>query len=306
MIFKVIHKTSYQYDSYVSYCHNLATLRPRDLPGQKLIDFQLEITPNPSEINERVDFFGNYITRFSIQEPHQELIVTSRSLIERNYQSITEKYNTDACRKPTMADALKYPHPLDYVALEANQYMLESPLIRKIAPEIRTYAAESFQANRSIFDAAKELMNRIFVDFQFVPGFSDVATPLHTVFNERKGVCQDFAQIAIACIRAVGLPARYMSGYIETLPPKGQEKLVGADASHAWFATFIPGFGWVDFDPTNNLIPENQHLVVAWGRDYFDIPPLKGVIYSNGHNVMTVSVDIREAEFGQKTLQNRM
>ncbi len=296
MIFRVIHKTSYKYDSYVGYCHNLATLRPRDLPGQKLLDFKLNIGPVASELNERVDFFGNYITRFAIQEPHQELIVTSESLIERDYQPITSQYKSGACKGPTMADTLTSLQRLGEGSLDANQYILESPLIRKIAPEIRAYSAESFQLNRSVFDAAKELMNRIYADFQFVPGFSDVATPLHTVFNERKGVCQDFAQIAIACLRAVGLPAKYMSGYIETLPPEGQEKLVGADASHAWFATFIPGFGWVDFDPTNNLIPENQHLVVAWGRDYYDVPPLKGVIYSNGNNVMTVSVDIREAE----------
>jgi len=297
MIFQVIHKTSYRYDNFVSYCHNLATLRPRDLTGQKLLDFDLQIKPTPSELTERTDFFGNNLTRFSIQEPHNELKVIAKSYIERDFQTITERYESDACRSVTMQQTINCLQKVTPECLDAKQYILESPLIRKIASEIRAYGAESFQLNRSVFEATKELMTRIYTDFQFVPGFSDVATPLHTVFAEKKGVCQDFAQIAIACMRAVGLPAKYMSGYIETLPPEGKEKLVGADASHAWFSTFIPGFGWVDFDPTNNLIPENQHLVVAWGRDYYDVPPLKGVIYSNGNNEMSVSVDIREAEF---------
>lgn len=299
MIFQVLHKTNYQYDNFVSYCHNMATLKPRNMEGQKLLDFKLEIGPQTSEISERLDFFGNHLTRFSIQEPHNQLKVVSKSIIERNYQDITARYQSDACRSVTMQQATVCMNSLTPECLDARQYILESPLIRKIAPAIREYGAESFQPNRSVFDAARELMQRIYTDFQFVPGFSDVATPLHEVFAERKGVCQDFAQIAIACIRSVGLPTRYMSGYIETIPPEGKEKLIGADASHAWFSVYIPGFGWVDFDPTNNLIPENQHLVVAWGRDYYDVPPLKGVIYSNGNNEMSVSVDIQEAQYEQ-------
>ncbi len=274
----------------------MATLKPRNLPGQQLVDFKLEIHPKPSEITERLDFFGNHLTRFSIQEPHDELKVISKSIIDRDHQAITQSYYSNASRQVTMNQAIEHLKALTPEILDARQYTLESPLIRKISPEIRNYGAESFQPNRSVFDAANELMQRIFTDFQFVPGFSDVATPLHEVFAEKKGVCQDFAQVAIACIRSVGLPARYMSGYIETIPPAGKEKLIGADASHAWFSIYIPGFGWVDFDPTNNIIPENQHLIVAWGRDYYDLPPLKGVIYSSGKNEMSVSVDIREAE----------
>jgi len=296
MIFKVSHKTSYQYDNFVSYCHNLATLKPRNFTGQTLLDFKLEITPSPSEIIERTDFFGNHVTHFSILEPHNELKVVAESYIDRSFEPVMQSYDSGASLKVSMKDTVEYLQKVTPDSLDARQYVLESPLIRKIAHEIRVYAAQSFEPNRPVFDAAKELMTRIYTDFQFVPGFSDVATPLHTVFAERKGVCQDFAQVAIACVRAVGLPAKYMSGYIETLPPIGQEKLIGADASHAWFSTFIPGFGWVEFDPTNNLIPLNQHLVVAWGRDYFDVPPLKGVIYSTGNNEMSVSVDIREAK----------
>ena len=300
MIFQVIHQTNYKYDNFVSYCHNLATLKPREQEGQKLLDYKLKIDPEPTEYSEQFDFFGNHLTRFSIQQPHNELKVVAKSYIERNYQAITKRYQSAACQDMTMSKAIKQMEALNPECLDARQYVLESPLIRKISSEVRAYGSESFSANRSVFDAAFELTKRIYTDFQFVPGFSDVATPLHTVFKEKKGVCQDFAQIAIACIRSVGLPARYMSGYIETIPPDGQEKLIGADASHAWFSIYIPEFGWVDFDPTNNLIPENQHLVVAWGRDYYDVPPLKGVIYSNGNNEMSVSVDIREAEYPPK------
>ena len=135
-------------------------------------------------------------------------------------------------------------------------------------------------------------MQRIYTDFDFVSGFTSISTPINEVMREKKGVCQDFAQIAIACIRSMGLPARYISGYIETVPPEGQEKLVGADASHAWFSIFIPSFGWVDFDPTNNQIPKNQHIVVGWGRDYYDVPPLKGVVYGSGKSELKVAVDI--------------
>ncbi len=296
MIYRVLHNTYYKYDNHVSYCHNLACLKPRSFDCQQLIDFRLEINPTPAEISEHTDFFGNTVTRFSIQEPHQELIVSAKSYISRSCNMPVLAYESETCQRTTMEASLFKMNGLEDDLLDAKQFVLESPLIRKIAPEIRAYGAESFHPKRSVFEAANELMTRIYTDFQFVPGVSDVATPLHTVFSEKKGVCQDFAQIAIACIRSQGLPARYMSGYIETIPPEGQEKLVGADASHAWFSIFIPGFGWVDFDPTNNLIPSDQHLVLAWGRDYFDVPPLKGVIYSSGNNEMTVSVDIRETD----------
>ena len=159
--------------------------------------------------------------------------------------------------------------------------------------EIKAYAKVSFKGKRSLYEASFELMQRIFTDFDFVSGFTSIATPLNMVMKEKKGVCQDFAQIAIACLRSVGLPARYVSGYIETLPPPGKEKLIGSDASHAWFSVYIPKFGWIDFDPTNNQIPKNQHITVSYGRDYYDVAPLKGVIYSNGENKMKVSVDIR-------------
>ena len=295
MIFNVKHTTKYEYNAPVIYCHNIATLRPRESKGQQLLDYKIQITPQPAEISERIDFFGNYITRFSIQAEHIELEVTTKSKIMRDYAQFQDSFFSEACRAITLDQALLALRSTDPAILDARQYILESIFIGRADHNIRDYAEASFKGNRSVFDAAFELMQRIYTDFQFVSGFTSISTPVAEVMKEKKGVCQDFAQIAIACIRSVGLPARYVSGYIETVPPKGKEKLVGADASHAWFSIFIPGFGWVDFDPTNNQIPMDQHIVVGWGRDYYDVPPLKGVVYGSGKSKLKVAVDIQAA-----------
>jgi len=255
MILSVIHTTSYKYVNSISYCHNLAILKPRTFKGQELLAYKLEISPNPTTFKENIDFFGNSVAHFSIEKQLKELMVTAKSKVKRSFKE------------------------------------QDNALISTIC--IKEYASISFRKNRSVFEASNELMKRIFTDFKFDPSFSTVATPINEVMKAKKGVCQDFAQVAIACLRAVGLPARYVSGYIETLPPPGKEKLVGTDASHAWFSVYIPDFGWVDFDPTNDQIPKNQHITTAFGRDYYDVPPLKGVIYGSGKNTMKVSVDIR-------------
>lgn len=296
MLFNVTHTTKYQYNAPVSYGHNIATLRPRKSKGQELLDYAIEISPEPAEISERIDFFGNYITRFSIQTEHKVLKVTTQSRIKREYAQFQEGFFSDACKSVTMKNALESLQSTSLDILDAKQYILESIFIKKMDAGIHEYARKSFQSNRSVFDAAFELMQRIYTDFDFVSGFTSISTPIREVMEEKKGVCQDFAQIAIACIRSVGLPAKYISGYIETLPPPGEKKLVGADASHAWFSIFIPGFGWVDFDPTNNQIPKDQHIVVGWGRDYYDVPPLKGVVYGSGQSKLKVAVDIARVE----------
>lgn len=295
MEFQVSHTTRYNYESGVTFCHNIATLKPKTMLGQTLVAYELEISPTPSEITERLDFFGNTITRFSIQKHHTELKVTAKSKIVRDYslQPDIEKSNT--AKAITLEDALKTLKINTPETIEVKQFILESIFIARISDDIKAYAEQSFKPNRSVFEAAYELMQRIYTEFEFDSEFSTIATPIHDVFKEKKGVCQDFAQLGIACVRAMGLPARYVSGYIETLPPPGKEKLVGTDASHAWFSVYIPTFGWVDFDPTNNQIPKNQHITVSWGRDYYDVPPLKGVIYSTGKNNMEVAVDIRPA-----------
>lgn len=297
MVFSISHTTEYSYTEEVVFCHNLAIIKPRFSPGQEVLDYSVAISPRPTELSERIDFFGNTITRFSIQEAHKELIVTATSKVKRDFTSIKESYFSESCKRVTLQEAIDALelHPTEY--FEAKQFVLDSILIKNSKNNISDYAQISFRKNRSVFEATYELMQRIFTDFSFVPGVTNVSTPIDEVMEEKKGVCQDFAQIAIACLRSVGLPARYISGYIETLPPPGKPKLVGADASHAWVAVFIPGFGWVEFDPTNNMIPENQHIVLGWGRDYYDVPPLKGVVYSSGKSELTVSVDIRPATF---------
>lgn len=294
MIFSITHSTEYTYQDFVSYCHNLLTLKPREHAGQELLEYSLEISPEPTEISDRQDFFGNNLTQFSIQNQHKKLEVIARSKIKRDFSKEFASYQSAACKSIDVKTAQEEFRTLDPERMDINQFVLESPLIRKYSDEIKEYALKSFQPDRSLFEAGYELMERIFTDFEYLPGFTNVATPLNDVIQHKKGVCQDFAQVAIACIRSVGLPAKYISGYIETLPPEGQEKLIGSDASHAWFAMYIPTFGWVEFDPTNNKIPNEQHIVVAWGRDYNDVPPLKGVVFSNGESMMKVGVDIRQ------------
>jgi transglutaminase-like putative cysteine protease len=305
MIFDLWHKTKYSYENGASFCHNITTLKPRSFKGQELLEYSLEINPTPTDISERLDFFGNTVTRFSIQQNHKKLIVIARSKVSRDYNLQIESNNPIEGKKITIEKALKLLKEVDPETIEARQFALLSPLISDISPEILAYAAKSFKPERSLYDASYELMHRIFTDFDFDPSFSTIATPLKEVMKEKKGVCQDFAQIAIACVRSIGIPARYVSGYIETLPPPGKEKLIGTDASHAWFSVFIPQFGWIDFDPTNDQIPKNQHIVVAYGRDYYDVPPLKGVIYSTGSSTMDVAVDLRPAKSNKTQSQSQ-
>ncbi len=293
MEFQLSHITTYNYESGVTFCHNIATIKPKTMLGQSLLEYKLEISPTPTEIIERLDFFGNTITRFSIQKHHTELKVSALSKVLRDYSLQPNIENSVSGKTITLEQALQALKINTPENIEIKQYILESIFINNISSDIKAYAEQSFKPNRPVFEAAYELMQRIYTEFDFDSKFSTIATPIHEVLKARKGVCQDFAQIAIACVRSVGLPARYVSGYIETLAPPGKIKLVGTDASHAWFSLYIPTFGWIDFDPTNNQIPKNQHITVAWGRDYYDVPPLKGVIYSTGKNKMKVAVDIR-------------
>ncbi|WP_343329741.1 transglutaminase family protein [Polaribacter staleyi] len=305
MIFDLWHKTKYSYENGASFCHNITTLKPKTFKGQTVLEYALEISPTPTDISERLDFFGNTVTRFSIQQNHEELVVIARSKVIRDYNLQIEGENLVEGKKVTVEESLKLLKGIQPDIIEARQFVLVSPLISDMSTVIKDYALVSFKPERSLYEASYELMQRIFTDFDFVAGFTNIATPLKEVMKEKKGVCQDFAQIAIACVRSMGLPARYVSGYIETVAPEGKEKLIGTDASHAWFSVFIPTLGWVDFDPTNNQIPKNQHIVVAHGRDYYDVPPLKGVIYSTGKSTMDVSVDLRPAKNHQSQQQSQ-
>jgi transglutaminase-like putative cysteine protease len=175
--------------------------------------------------------------------------------------------------------------------LEARYYLLDSPMVPAVN-ELAGYAQPSFLPNRPLVDVVRDLMQRIHSDFIYDPSFTTIATPLSDVLNHRRGVCQDFAHLAIACLRAYGIAARYVSGYVETRPEPGKSRIVGADASHAWFAVFIPGIGWLEFDPTNNTVPLDRHITLAWGRDYADVTPLKGIAYGGGQHTLSVSVSV--------------
>ncbi len=287
MKYTIQHTTAYTYLEPVSLCHNIARLMPRDTKGQICRDTIIQITPQPDRINEYEDFFGNKIIYFSIEKEHWELTVQVTSEVERKSGRVVSESGTsdsklDEQRKVISEDEL----------LDVKQYIFATPMT-SWNEEILIYASRSFTPDRSVFEAAEDLTKRIYTDFEYKPGHTTIATPLSVVIKERKGVCQDFAHLAIACLRSVGLSARYVSGYIETFSPEGVEKLIGSDASHAWFSVFIPEKGWVDFDPTNNSIVSDQHITIGWGRDYADIAPMEGIILSSGSHELTVSVDVK-------------
>lgn len=289
MQYQITHTTEYEYHQSVSLCHNVTKLILRNTNDQLCKKTVVKIIPQPDVMSEYKDFFGNHVMYFAIQQEHRHLKVTVSSQIEKKAASSS---TLNFYKGTTWEDVkLLIAEPSDD-NFDARQYIPETDITRS-TEEILQYTQQSFTHGRSMFDASAELMQRICKDFEFKPGFTTVATPLAVVIKERKGVCQDFAHFAIACMRSVGLPARYVSGYLETLAPPGKEKLVGVDASHAWFSVFIPNTGWIDFDPTNNILPADQHITIGWGRDYTDVSPLKGVILSSGPHQLHVSVDVR-------------
>lgn len=288
MKYRIVHRTEYRYASPVSQCHNLAHLRPRNLAVQQCLGHRLEIDPLPMDLAEHVDYYGNHVSYFSIQQPHHNLTVTATSEVEL----------TPASGAPPAADTAwdavraRLAEAQSEAIREHRQYVLDSPLVATGAA-LAAYATPSFPAGRPLLEAVHDLMNRIHHEFTYDQAFSTVSTPLSEVLTSRRGVCQDFAHLAIGCLRSLGLAARYISGYLETCPPPGEDKQRGADESHAWFSVFLPDVGWHDFDPTNNRVPLDQHIVTAWGRDYADVTPLKGVLFGGdpGHRP-EVAVDV--------------
>jgi len=289
MKYRIVHKTEYRYGITVSQCHNLAHLRPRNIPSQQCLGHRLQIDPLPIDLAEHEDYFGNHVSYFSIQQPHQALTVTATSEVE--LKSGNGQLTLDQ-GMPWDEVCMRLAAPVTETARENRQFVLNSPLA-SATPELSDYAMSSFQPARPLLEAVRDLMERVHNEFTYDPGFSTVSTPLAEVLARRRGVCQDFAHLAIACLRSLGLAARYVSGYLETLPPPGQRKQPGADESHAWFSVYLPDVGWHDFDPTNNKVPLDQHITTAWGRDYADVTPLKGVIFGGdpGHRPQ-VSVDM--------------
>jgi transglutaminase-like putative cysteine protease len=289
MKYTIRHKTAYAYLEPVSLCHNIARLVPRNTVDQTCTNTHIHISPKPDRINEYEDFFGNKVIYFSIEKEHRELTVQVTSEVDR--KTPHEKNCGD---DPGMSweNAVLLTNSYQDEMLEIKQYIFETPMT--VHDElIRNYALRSFTTGRPLCEAVLDLTRRIFHEFEYKPGHTTIATPLGILMKERKGVCQDFAHLSLSCLRSVGIPARYVSGYIETISPEGVEKLIGVDASHAWFSVFIPEKGWTDFDPTNNCRVSDQHITIGWGRDYSDIAPLEGIILSSGSHELAVSVDVR-------------
>lgn len=287
MNYRVTHTTKYHYSELVSLCHNEARITPRSFFNQTCLESNLTIDPTPTTYREREDFFGNRTAYFSIEQPHKILAVTSTSTVR-----IVPYSDNSNLSNITWQDVRDHVQTsLEPTLLEVKQYTLNSPMVI-CNDALKAYAEPSFPLGRPLIEAVQDLNTRIHAEFKYVPGFTTIATPLSTVLKHRRGVCQDFAHLAIGCLRSLDLPARYISGYLETLPPPGKERLVGADASHAWFSIYVPQHGWIDFDPTNNVMPSDQHITVAWGRDFADVTPLKGVILGSGKHDLEVSVDV--------------
>jgi transglutaminase-like putative cysteine protease len=286
-VYSIAHKTTYRYGDVVAVCHNEARLRPRQTPHQYCTQHQLSIKPTPRTLVERLDYFGNPTHYFEVEEGHQILEVASSSTVE--VAPGPSPFMTHSPAWEAVAQNIRQSS--DPITLDARSFALESPLIAK-SKEISDYAIRSFPPGRPWIEAIADLCRRIFEEFAFDPTATTVSTPIADVLHQRRGVCQDFAHLAIGCLRNVGLPARYVSGYIETEPPEGSARLVGADASHAWVATYAPELGWIDFDPTNNLLPADKHILLGWGRDYGDVTPLKGVVVGGGVHDLEVAVDV--------------
>lgn len=285
MTYRIVHKTTYRYKHPVSLGNHVGCLTPRSLPHHRCNRHNLRISPAPATLSERIDYFGNQLSVFMVQEPHKQLIVESRSEV-----TLDENARPWPAQSPPWEEVARViPESLSPAALEAYQFVFESPRIRPTA-QLASYTLQSFTPGRPFADALLDLTARIHTDFRFDSKATNVRTPTEEVFRKRRGVCQDFAHLQIACLRSLNLPARYVSGYLRTYSPPGRARVVGANVSHAWVSAFCPSAGWLDVDPTNNLVPRLNHVTLAWGRDYGDVSPLRGLILGGRDHTLRVSV----------------
>lgn len=288
MKYQLTHRTRYTYEGSVTVSHHLARLAPRTLPGQRCPWHELEIHPVPVGRGVHIDSFGNTTAYFEIEGKHETLEVTARSLVEVFPAKLQNSAATppwevvrDACHAEKLTPGS-----------DAGIFRFASPMV-PVGDGFAAYARPSFPPGRPVLEGLVSLTERIFREFRFDPRATEVATPVAEVLRKRAGVCQDFAHLMLACLRSLGLPARYVSGYLETAPPPGRPRLVGADASHAWVSMFCGDeAGWVDADPTNNILPGERHITVAWGRDFSDVSPLRGVTLGAGGQRLEVAVDV--------------
>lgn len=298
MRLRVTHRTTYAYGEPVSTSHHEAHLAPRNDGGQRCLFHEVELDPAPATRRERLDYHGNRTLHFAIQEPHRTLDIVATSLVE-----VPLAADPEPSGGPSWEDVrLAVRAHRDRAALEALSFTFESPHVR-LFDELVALARPSFSPGRPHVEAARDLCRRIHDEFVYDPRATDVSTPVSEVLRRKRGVCQDFAHLQIACLRALGLPARYVSGYLLTRPPPGKPRLVGADASHAWISTWVPDRGWIELDPTNDVVPSDEHVRVAYGRDFSDVTPVRGVILGGGRHDLTVSVDVEPLSVAEGDLR---
>lgn len=292
MLLDVIHETRYDYAPAVRTARHIAHLRPSHGARQQVLSHDLVVDPEPVQRTEATDVWGNARTFFSLQGQHDELKVTARSKVSTSASpAVLSDMSWEESR-----ERMRYHRGASYDP--ATEFVFASPYVPR-HEEFVAYAMPSFTAQRPLVEAARELMTRIHDDFEYEPRATDVGTPALEALRLRKGVCQDFAHVMLACLRSLGLPARYVSGYLLTDPPPGQPRLLGADASHAWVSVFVPGDGtrgeWLDLDPTNRRAPGEDYVILAIGRDYSDVSPIRGVIHGGANHLLHVAVTVAPA-----------
>jgi transglutaminase-like putative cysteine protease len=282
MLYELTHTTHYSYEAPVSQCLNEVRITPRTMSGQDVRKTGITVDPAPAFLHHRSDYFGNDVAVFAVFDRHDKLTATAHSLVDvhERPQRVENSPTWEAVR-----DALHAK--VDDACLEASEFVYPSPYV-PVFPEMVKFARKTFEPNRPLFDAAKELNHRIKKEFLYDQSSTEIDSPLPEVLRKKRGVCQDFAHVMIGALRSLRLSARYVSGYVRSGP-----KFVGAQASHAWVSVFIPGSGWIDFDPTNDLIVSDSHITLAWGRDYGDVTPVKGVTLGGGGQVVSVEVYVK-------------
>jgi transglutaminase-like putative cysteine protease len=295
--YAVVHETTYKYEQPVSLSRQIVHMAPRPLPYQSVISHKLVVSPTPEILAETEDAFGNPISSLFIEAEHASLEVKSEvwvSVSGRDYPDDGDTPPWEQVRNRLQYQAGRPPHPAD---LEAARYLFESSRVRN-KRELAAWALQCFPPKRPILAGVRTLMDRIHGELTFDPKATTVSTPVMQVFEQKRGVCQDFSHLMLSCLRSIGLAARYVSGYLLTHPPKGRPRLVGADASHAWVSVYVPdaaGGVWVDADPTNGMFPSLEHITVCWGRDYDDVIPLRGVLLGGGDHELDIAVTVAPA-----------
>ncbi|CCW14457.1 putative cysteine protease [Rhodococcus aetherivorans] len=284
--YRIVHRTTYRYSGVVTSSYGRGYLLPRDTDNQRVVSSSVTVDPAPADTSVGADLWGNRDVYFHVAEPHDTLVVTAESEV-----TVTPPDPARLVAGPAVAP-WESARPVGTAGALATDFVLDLDP-PEVDAEVLAYAAPTFPPGRPLVEAIAELTHRIFTDFAYHSGSTSVSTRVAEVLVARSGVCQDFARLALACLRAHGLAARYVSGYLATDPPPGRERMVGVDATHAWAAVWLPGDTWLAFDPTNDQFVDERYTTVAWGRDYADVPPLRGVIYTEAKDsTIDVSVDV--------------